>query len=166
MKSLSEVVWNKRKEMGQVHRGVYDETCREWVTVGMREGATQLKYLEPSGLEPTHVRWMLCEMCETREKCASVSRSVRSTWCSVFNVGCTIPLGVVHAILLTPTTVLNMRMMPATSEISSCGGATQGLRMVSGALFLPLVCRHSLVLVHVEELQVCEWFSESRPFLS
>ena len=31
-----EVVWNKRKAMGQVHQGVYDETCGEWVTFGMR----------------------------------------------------------------------------------------------------------------------------------
>ena len=38
--------------------------------------------------------------------------------------------------------------------------------MVTGALFLPLECRHSLVLAHVEELQVCEWFWENRPFLS
>ena len=27
-----QVVWNKRKEMDQVHQGVYDETCGEWVT--------------------------------------------------------------------------------------------------------------------------------------
>ena len=33
-------------------------------------------------------------------------------------------------------------------------------RMVFGALLLPLACGHSLVLVHAEELQVCEWFPE------
>ena len=32
--------------------------------------------------------------------------------------------------------------------------------MVFGALFLALECRHSLVLDHVEELHVFEWFSD------
>ena len=32
--------------------------------------------------------------------------------------------------------------------------------------FLPLECRHSLVLVQVEEPQVGEWFLEKRLFLS
>ena len=46
------------------------------------------------------------------------------------NVGRASLLGVVRAMLLAPTTVLKMRMMPATSGISSCGCATQGLLAV------------------------------------
>ena len=37
-----------------------------------------------------------------------------------------ISFSVVRAILLIPTTVLKMGMLPATNEISSCGCATQG----------------------------------------
>ena len=40
------------------------------------------------------------------------------------------------------------------------------LKMVFGALFLSLESRDSLVLVHVQELQVCEWFPGNRFFLS
>ena len=46
------------------------------------------------------------------------------------NVGLAILLGVVLAVLLTPTTVLKMRMMLATSGISICGCATQDLLAV------------------------------------
>ena len=49
--------------MGQVHQGLYDEKCGGWDTFGMRKGAT---YVEPLGLEPTHVRWMICHMSEAR----------------------------------------------------------------------------------------------------
>ena len=40
--------------------------------LGMRKGATQPKHLEASGLEPTHVCWMICHMCETRKMCVCV----------------------------------------------------------------------------------------------
>ena len=63
MKSVQEVVGTEEKKWAK-----YDETCGEWVTYGMRQGATELKHLELLGLEPTHVRWMSCHMCETREK--------------------------------------------------------------------------------------------------
>ena len=46
------------------------------------------------------------------------------------HVGLAILLGLVRAILLTPTTLLKLRMRPATSGISSCGCATQGLLAV------------------------------------
>ena len=36
----------KRRNMGQAHQGVVDETCCEWMTFKMRKGATDPK-LEP-----------------------------------------------------------------------------------------------------------------------
>ena len=41
---------------------------------------------QPHVLSHTHVRFMICHMCETREKCASVSRCVHATRCSVSTV--------------------------------------------------------------------------------
>ena len=38
-----DVVWNKKKEMSQVHQGAVDETCSEWMTSIMRKGATHPK---------------------------------------------------------------------------------------------------------------------------
>ena len=73
-----------RKWIRYIEECTMDETCGEWVIFGMRKGATQLKHPDPLSLDPTHVRWMIGDMCGTREKCASVSRSVHSTSCSVF----------------------------------------------------------------------------------
>ena len=42
----SEVAWNKRKEMGQAHPGVFDGTCCEWMTFKMHKRATHPR-LEP-----------------------------------------------------------------------------------------------------------------------
>ena len=74
-----EVAWNKRKDLGQVHQGAYDETCGEWVTLG----CAKVRH-NSNILSQTHVRLIIYHVCETREKCASVSRSVHSTRCSVF----------------------------------------------------------------------------------
>ena len=38
--------WNRRKEMGQAHKGVVDVTCCEWMTFKMRKSVTYPK-LEP-----------------------------------------------------------------------------------------------------------------------
>ena len=62
-------------EMGQVRRGVFDETCCEWMTFTVRRTATSSKRLtrEVLGLEPsaTHtcdgqVRATLGKMCVRR----------------------------------------------------------------------------------------------------
>ena len=128
------------------------------MTFGMRKGATQLKHLEPLGLEPTHVRWMICHMYKTREKlcvcvtlcafdevfCLHPPSRARHSLMSVREIceeknlhgmkesvaitlpthaGCAILLGLVRAILLTPTSLLKMEM-----EMDSHGGLKVTIR--------------------------------------
>ena len=125
--------------MGQAYPGVVDETCCEWMTFKMRNGATHPKL--------DRVRLMICDQVRDTEK------NVRATRWSVFTPH--------HAHDITLSTNVDLATESLGVRVATIVVKMMKMlhRMVFGALSRSSGCRRCLVLVLVEELRDCAWWT-------